>query len=276
MSNRNFPFVVRLIGFAEQEIDAFDAIFAAEQGKGYRYARLEEGNLQDPDLYIANAGELRALVTLLDLQPSDIRPALLVGTPDVELPFPQVVRPLRALKLFQALDDLVEKRADALSRLEASDVVVVPERRRRNRYDIDLTDPAEYLKMRAKVAANGMVLIVDRNPAFRDHVGGLLGRYKVPVAWADNEVQAFELCQKQPTAMVMINTSTPDVDPYRLCRVIKANASPLRIAVIFLVGKTFVYDVRQAHDAGAEGFLYKPLSTPQLIGVLRKFLPQLR
>ncbi len=276
MSQQTFPFAVRLIGFTEEESLAFDTAFATPQGKGYTYSRLVEHNLQDPDLYIANADALRALVTLTDLRPSDVRPALLAGTPSVDLPYPRVRRPIDWPELFEALDLLIEKRADALSRLEASDIVAVPERRRRDRLDIDLTDPAEYLKMRAKVPEDGIVLVIDRSSALRDYLSDLLGRQQVEVAWVSGEVQAVELCKRRPVAVVLINTSTPGVDPYRLCWAIKEKDSPVRIAVVFLVSKPFVYDMQQASYVGADGFLSKPLASHHLVNTLKKFLPRMR
>lgn len=186
----SFPFAVRLIGFSPQETEIFDATFALGQGKGYGYFRLDDDNLQDPDMYIANASELKALLTLSDLRPSDVRPALLVGEPAIDVPYARIERPIRWHRMFDALDQLVEKRADALSKLEASDVVSVPERRRRDRVDIDLTDPEEYRKMRAQLIHGGAVLVVDKTPAFRDFVAELLARNKVEVLWASGEAEA--------------------------------------------------------------------------------------
>ncbi len=273
MSIHNFPFAVRVIGFSSEEEGQFDAAFSVRQGKGYGYFRLAQDNLQDPDMYVANAGQLRALVTLNDLRPSEVRPALLVGRPEVDLPYPQVERPIDWPRLIAALDELVERRADALSRLEASDVVTVPERRRRDRLDLDLTDPAEYEKMRAKAPDNGAVLVVDKNCALRDYLSDLLARQNVDVIWAGDEMQAVEICQSRPVAVVMINTSTPGVDPYRLCWALKEKDSPVRIAVVFLVSAPFVYDLEQARYVGADGFLNKPLASKHLIGVLKKFMP---
>lgn len=273
MFNNIFPFAVRLIGFSDEDMAAFEASCAAEQGKGYRYFRLADDNLQDPELYIAHAEQLKALITLADLRPSGIRPALLVGTPTIDLPYPRVDYPVRWPQLFEALDELVEKRADALSRLEASDVVTVPERRRRDRLDIDLTDPADYERMRARTPDDGAILVIDRNPAFRDYLSELLARQCMSVEWAGDEVTAVELCKQQPVAVVMINTSTPGVDPYRLCWAIKEKDAPVKTTVIFLISKPFVYDVAQARYVGAEGFLNKPLASHHLITVLKKYLP---
>ncbi|KIF83367.1 response regulator [Noviherbaspirillum autotrophicum] len=269
----NFPFAVRVIGFSPEEEDRFDAAFSAREGKGCGYFRLAQDNLQDPDMYVANASQLRALVTLIDLRPSDVRPALLVGSPEVDLPYPRMERPIDWQRLVVALDELVERRADALSRLEASDIVSVPERRRRDRLDLDLTDPAEYEKMRAKVPDNGLVLVIDKNSALRDYLSDLLARQNVKVAWADDEMKAVDISKQHPVAVVMINTSTPGVDPYRLCWAIKEKDSPVRIAVVFLVSKPFVYDLEQARYVGADGFLNKPLASQHLVSVLKKFMP---
>ncbi|RJF98021.1 response regulator [Noviherbaspirillum saxi] len=274
MSNSIFPFAVRLIGFSDEETGSFDLAFGRQEGKGYGYFRLAEDNLQDPDMYVVNADQLKAMITLADLRASEVRPALLVGNPQIDLSHPRIPHPIVWNVLFAALDELVEKRADALSRLEASDIVIVPERRRRHRLDIDLTVPAEYEKMRAKIPEDGAVLIVDKNTASRDYLSDLLSRQQVPVLWAGDELSAVELCKKQSIAVVMINTSTPGVDPYRLCWGVKEKNSPVKISVILLVSKPFEYDAEQARYVGIEGFLNKPLASHHLITVLKKFLPR--
>lgn len=275
MQVHNYPFAVRMIGFAEDEAEEIAASFADGQSKGYGYFRLLEDNLQDPDLYLVNGDELRALVTLSDLTPSEARPALLVGKPHLELPYPCLTRPVQRNRLLDALDALVEKRADALSRLGASGIVAVPERRRRDRLDLDLTDPVEYRRMRASLPARGGILIVDKNPAFREYVSELLARYEVPVVWVRDENSAIDLCEEHEIAVVLINTSTPGVEPYDLAHDIKM-VSPLKSTkVVFLVGKPFVYDNERARTGKVDGFMNKPIASHHLLSVLKKFLPAL-
>jgi CheY-like chemotaxis protein len=275
MQVHSFPFAVRMIGFAEDEASAIAASFADGQGKSYGYFRLLEDNLQDPDLYLVNADELRALVTLSDLTPSEARPALLIGTPNLDLPYPCLVRPLKQNRLFEALDALVEKRADALSRLGASGIVAVPERRRRDRLDLDLTDPSEYKRMRVTGLVDGGILIVDKNPAFCEYVSELLMRYKVPVTWVNDENKAIDLCDESDIAVVLVNTSTPGIDSYGLCQEVKLVSATENTTVILLVGKPFVYDVELARKAKVDGFMNKPIASHHLLSVLKKFLPAL-
>lgn len=268
----SFPFAVRLIGFSEVEANFIESIFAQEHGRGYGYVRLMEDNLQDPDLYLANASSLRALASLSDLHPSAIRPALLIGAPGLSLPYPYIQRPLQSHQLFEELDKLVEQRADALSKLEASDIVTVPERRRRNRLDVDLADPSVYLSMRRQPVQGG-VLVVDKSPALRDFLNSMLSRKNMSVEWADTEDIAASICRQQKISTVLINTSTPNVDPYRLCDMIKKWNPDEKTTVIFLVGKNFTYDPTRARRVGYDGFLNKPLASHHLLSVLKKFLP---
>ena len=274
MQSHSYPFAVRMIGFPEDEAEAIADSFGGDFST-YGYFRLGEDNLQDPDLYLVNADELRALVTLSDLSPGHARPALLVGVPSVSLPYPHLPRPLRRDTLFNALDSLVEKRADTLSRLEASSVISVPERRRRDRVDFDLTDPTEYESMRRQGHAKGGILLVDKNPAFREYVAELLSRYNIPVDWANTQNKVADDCEENEYAVVLVNTSTPGIDPYDLAEEIKLVNRVRNPAVIFLVGQPFVYDLERARAAKVDGYMNKPVASHHLMAVLKKFIPAL-
>lgn len=267
-----FPFAVRLIGFHLLEEESFDAVCAGKSVARHEYFRLAGDNLQDPDLYVVNADDPRSLQALPGLHPGPMRPALLVGADRFDLPFPRVPRPLASPAVFEALDRLMEQRTEALARLQASDIVIVPERRRRVRLG-DGRDAVEYERMRIKRAETGAVLVVDRTDAFRDQLAEMLARYKVPVMWADSEVRAFEMCRQQAVAIVMINTSAPEINPYRLCWAIKEKDAPVETTVMLLVGKASDYDTLQAAYVRTDGYLIKPLMPQHLLGAIKKFLP---
>src|SRR5690606_17951721 len=133
------------------------------------YFILDEDNLQDPDLYLVKGDDPRALANLAARHPSILRPALLIGTPATPLPYKTIAGRIESATLVAALDELVEQRADALARLEASDVVLVPERRRRDRA-IQPADPAVFERMRVRRPEKGMVLVVDRTPALYEYL----------------------------------------------------------------------------------------------------------
>jgi CheY-like chemotaxis protein len=263
---------IRLIGFSSQEAGMLEATFAVRTEGKYTCCCLAPDSLQDPDLYCANADDLKALAILSSLGPSDIRPALLIGAPAIALPHPHLARPIRWRKLFDALDGLVGQRAAALARLHPA-LPPVPERRQRYRLDIDLTDPIDYIRMRNSKPRDGGVLIIDKNPLFRDFTAGLPAMRQVPATWVATEQAALDHCNLHNVAVVLINTATPAVDPYRLCRTIRSGRDGSGVVVILLAGKPFSYDSRQGQAAGCHGFLNKPVSAQLVLATLQKYLP---
>ncbi|MDQ9169859.1 response regulator [Oxalobacteraceae bacterium R-40] len=273
MFNTKYPFAVRLLGFRPEEAAIIQRIFADHGERGCTYFSLPEDNLQDPDIFLANADEEKALIALSYLSPSMLRPALLIASSKLEHAYPHVARPVKAGELLTALDSLVERRADALAELEASDIVTVPERRRKERIFDENMRPDDYLHLR-RPPVNGGVLVVDRNVAFRDYVAELLGNRNIPVACASTEAEALLQCRRQKISIVLMNTSLPDVEPYRLCASIKTQIAD-RVTVVFLVGGSFSYDQAEARKVGCDGYLEKPVTSKNLMSALKKFLPAL-
>lgn len=264
---------IRFIGFQPQEAGILEATLAVEQSRHHAYFRLPEGSLQDADVFMTNGDDLAALATLSALGPSELRPALLIGKPPLDLPHPCVPRPIRWSRLFEVLDQVIVRRLASLARLEAASLIAVPERRRRGRLDFDLTNPAEYLGMRRNAPAGNAVLVVDKTPVFGNYLADLLRPHGVPVSWVSSAAAVLEVDAQQAWSLVLINTATPELNPYRLCDQIKRRADGTRTAVVFLVDKTFSYDRLEASVAGCDGFLVKPLSKLRLLPVLNKFLP---
>jgi len=275
MKNQRTPFAVRFIGFSVREINIFDATFAVQQNREKQYFRLSVDSLQEPDLYLVNADDLKAQAILADMEPNNLRPALLVGAPHVDLPFTTVERPIRWLKLFDALDVLIERRLIMLATQNSAEMAAassVPERRRRERLDLDLTDPLEYERMRTNPPPTDRILVIDEESTFRDSLSVAMAHYVVPVEWVGNPGAAAEVYTGLTISMVLINPELSDFDPYDLCTTIKHQYRNTRVAVIFLVDKNFVYDHARARQVECDGFLSRHLEQPQILAALGKFL----
>ncbi|MFZ6757759.1 response regulator [Undibacterium sp. Ji50W] len=272
MSTKTPTIAIRLLGFSQKEEETFSTVLAVLREKGYRYLVLKTGSLQDPDLHIVNAEDIKALATLSDLNLGDAQPVLLIGKTTISLPYPFMPRPIRWRKLFDVLDELIDRRQLLLTTLSAYSAVAVPERRRRERLDLDLSDPVDYQKMRRPTVTRGGIMIVDKDMRFREYVAMIMDRYNISVTLACDERSALMLDKNNRHAMTMINTSTPGLDPYRLCSELKKQNTDRRTTVILLVDKVFVYKVANAQQAGCEGFLTKPLSRKQVLSTIQKFL----
>jgi len=275
MKNHSASFAIRFIGFSAREINIFDATFSVEQNRQKQYSRLSVDSLQEPDLYLVNADDLKALAALADMEPNNLRPVLLVGAPHVELPFASVERPIRWLKLFEALDTLMERRQIMLAKQNPADAALinnVPERRRRERLDLDLTDPLEYQRMRSIPPQSDRILVIDDQSTFRDDLAITLAHHVVPVEWAGDPETAAEVYARQSISVVLINPQLGWFDPYDLCATIKHQHRDSRVAVIFVIDKNFAYDHVRARQVECDGFLERHLEQPQILLALGKFL----
>ena len=270
MRAHKFPISIRLLGFNAEEGALMCAMLGRGPKSGTAYSCLHADSLQEPDVYIGNADDVKALATLTG-HPHVAQPSLLVGAPPVELPFPRLERPVDERALHELLGEIVERRSAERDQASARALPVVPERRRRKRLDFDLTDPAVYQSLR-KAPPRGAVLIVDKGGAFRDHVAKLMAGRELSVEWTDSPATAVRLCDETPVAVVMINTSTPGIDAYGLAKTIKAQRGAVRIAVVLLVSPAFAYSAARARAAGVRGLLDKPVADRHLVGSLKKLL----
>lgn len=260
-----------MIGFDQGEREHIAALLTLGPAGAPGYFCLHEDSLQEPDVLMANGSDIRALAALSDARPCALKPALLVGRPEVELPHACLQRPVTSHALFAALGGLVEERARALSTLTARGLPQPAERRRRQRPDLDLTEPSHY-EPRRKGPPDGAVLIVDRGAALRDHIAKLFSARKLSVEWTDSAPTAVRLCEETAVAVVLINTSTPGIDPYALCAQIKQLDSANRIAVVLLVSDSYPYHAPRARAAGVRGLLDKPVADRHLDATIKKLL----
>ena len=186
-----------------------------------------------------------------------------------------VARPIRWLRLFDALDQLISQHSHILSQQNAETpllAVGLPERRRRERLDLDLTDPRDYEKMRSRPPQTDRILVVDRDALFRDDLALTMLKRLVPVEWVGDSAAANEVYTKLPISIILINPQLPGLDPYFFCRKIKQWHNKTRVTVIFLADRGFAYDPALAQQSGCDGFLMRDLGQPQIFTALSKFL----
>ena len=265
-----YPFAIRLTGFGPEERPRIANALAKAPVDGPGYFCLLEDSLQDPDLTITNGDDLKSLARLMATPPTALEPAIVVGNAVLDFPYPRLSRPLDLPRLFDMLAELLQRRNEAQAQLTARGLPFITERRRRPRLDLDVTDPGDYARQR-KAPPNGAVLIVDKGGALRDHMATLAGE-RLAIEWTDSAATAVRLCDETEVSLVMINTSTPLIDPYGLTAAIKALRNGRRIAVVLLVGPSFHYHSARAKAAGVRGILDKPVADRHLVATLKKLM----
>jgi CheY-like chemotaxis protein len=271
MSAKKQHLAVRLFGFSSDETAQLAKALARSPHPGHHYFCLAEDSLQDPDLVLGNGDDLKALAKVLAGNPSALQPAVVIGARALDIDCPRLTRPLDVDQMYQLFEGLIDQRNAQLAQMKVAGVPCVTERRRRPRLDLDVTDPAEYVQRR-RTPPGGAVLIIDKHAALRDHVAKLFGARKLSIEWTDSPSTAVRLCEETPVSVVIINTSTPGIDPYGLSAAIKARPGAQRIAVVLLVNPAFAYNSARARAAGVRGLLDKPVADRHLLSALKKLL----
>jgi len=271
MQAKTHPYGVRLMGFTPGETAQITAALALAPVGGPAYSCLLEASLQEPDFFIGNGEEVKAIASMVTLSPGSWQPALVIGQAPADLPFLQLPRPIDPQQLCALMARLVDQRTAAITRLGRRSPPVMAQRRRALRLDLDLTDPAEYAARR-RDPPEGAILILDQRGALRDHVARLLGLSGRSVEWTDSPLAAYRLCEETPVSLVLINTSMPGINPYAICARIKAAPEAGRTAVVLLVGPSAPYDPQRGELAGVRGVLDKPVADRHLVGALKRLL----
>ncbi len=266
-----YPFAVRLSGFDPDERPRLGNALAKAPGDGPGYVCLLDDSLQDPDLVIVNGDDLHCMVRAMAAPPTALDPVIVVGDAVLATPYPRLGRPLDLAQLYAMLAELMARRAEAQVQLTSRGLPLLTERRRTPRLDLDITDPKEYLKRR-KPAPTGAVLIIDKSEALRDHLDQLMGPGRMVIEWTDSASAALRLCEETAVSLVLINTSTPVIDPYGLTAAIKAQRGGKRIAVVLLISPNFPYNSARAKTVGVRGLLDKPVADRHLVATLKRLL----
>jgi putative two-component system response regulator len=103
-----------------------------------------------------------------------------------------------------------------------------------------------------------VVLAVDDTPENLDVVKGLLTP-KYTVKAAINGMMALKIAEKQPPDIILLDIRMPGMDGFEVCKKLKASETTAAIPVIFLTGESDSASEKEAIDAGACGYITKPI-----------------
>lgn len=130
--------------------------------------------------------------------------------------------------------------------------------------------PEELKQILAEQAKIEQVLIVDDDVELNDLIKQFLDKrypdFKVNQAY--DGFEAGRAITEQKPDVVILDINLPGVDGFKLCRYIKADENLSRPIVIAITGSEDADVQAKAKDAGADGFLPKPIdleSLPSLI-----------
>ncbi len=116
------------------------------------------------------------------------------------------------------------------------------------------------------------ILIVDDEPQIRRTLRATLVPHGYTVADARSGEEALEVLRQEKPELVLLDLNMPGLGGLETCRAIREQSD---VAIIVLTVRDVEKDKVHALDAGADDYVIKPFSTPELLARIRAALRRL-
>lgn len=120
--------------------------------------------------------------------------------------------------------------------------------------------------------SSGRILVVDDEPQIRRVLRTALAAKGYEVSAARSGEEALESLRNNRVDLVLLDMNMPGIGGLEACREIRANSE---LAIIMLTVSNLERDKVAALDAGADDYVTKPFSTPELLARIRAALRRL-
>jgi two-component system cell cycle response regulator DivK len=117
-----------------------------------------------------------------------------------------------------------------------------------------------------------LALLVDRDPDSRQLYAEFLKHAAYQVEQAEDGREALAKAISQRPHVIITETQLPGIDGYRLCELLRADASTQATPIIIVTGDAYPPDVLRAERSGADVVLIKPCLPERLMEEIRRCL----
>ncbi|HLI35420.1 MAG TPA: response regulator [Terriglobia bacterium] len=121
------------------------------------------------------------------------------------------------------------------------------------------------------------LLVVDDSPMIRKMVEGFLRHASTPIEIfeASNGKDALALAQSQHLDLILCDINMPGMDGLEFLRTIRADDGTRNIPVVIISAEGRALRVKEAVEAGAQGFLRKPFTAQEMRDQIVRVLGQI-
>ena len=116
------------------------------------------------------------------------------------------------------------------------------------------------------------VLIIDDDPSLRRLVQVLFEREGFAVSIAEDGSEGVRLAMMTPPNIIILDIMMEGLHGFEVCKMLRANSSLRRTAIIIISGKSYKSDIDKAMELGADTYVIKPFSPKELLDAAIKQL----
>jgi phosphoribosyl 1,2-cyclic phosphodiesterase/CheY-like chemotaxis protein len=117
------------------------------------------------------------------------------------------------------------------------------------------------------------ILLIDDDEACRIPAAELLRRDHWHVIEAEDGGSGLDLAVKSRPDVILCDLLMPRVNGYQVCRAVREHLELRHTKIIVVTGRDYASDRKSAEEAGADGYIVKPLEIPKLKELLDRLLP---
>ena len=118
----------------------------------------------------------------------------------------------------------------------------------------------------------GRILVADDDPQIRRAMKATLTARGYQVSDARTGEEALDKLRSEAFDLVLLDMNMPGIGGMETCRLIRSSSD---IAIVMLTVNNTEQDKVEALDAGADDYVTKPYSTPELLARIRATLRRL-
>ena len=125
-------------------------------------------------------------------------------------------------------------------------------------------------------AVTGKVLVVDDSLSVRTQMDLCLRLHDLSVDLVEDAETALDLIEGGNYDVIFLDVVLPEMDGYKVCKLIKSKETTRSIPIVMLTGKTSPFNKVRGVMAGCDRYLTKPVDAEELKTVLHEYIPEMR
>lgn len=116
------------------------------------------------------------------------------------------------------------------------------------------------------------VLVIEDDALLRDSLVNVLTLRRLTAIAAENGYVGLKLAQENLPDLVLCDVKMPGLSGYEVLKSLRQDPNTAAIPLIFLTAENNLEVVAVGADLGANGYLYKPFSTTELMTAIAPFV----